>query len=114
MTDLYDQLIGIPWYRPERYNDARARMADAASLPESYNLWLERAEKREQETRTAGATPERVYVDDERFIAFCAEREIIRDGKARSRYAADWCRQSRANVTDYANPYFRHGAKQTK
>lgn len=111
MTNLYDQLVGIPWYRPERYHEARSRMTDAALIPASYNVWRQGAEKREHDTRSAGATPKRVYVDDDRFVIYCTARNLTLDSKARARYAADFCASTfKANVTDYANPGFRHGA----
>ena len=110
MTNRFDSLIGIPWYRPQRYNAARRRMADAALLPASYEVWLERAEQRENETRSSGATPNRVYVDDDVFATYCAEKNIVLDSKARARYAADFCASTfKANVPDYGNPGFWPG-----
>lgn len=115
MTNLYDQLIGIPWYRPERYDSARARMADRDSLPETYDVWLERAEQREQETRSAGHSVRRVNVDDDLFVIFCRERDILLDRKARSDFAvAEVARGTKANITDYMHTDFRHGALRKK
>jgi hypothetical protein len=111
MTDLYDQFIGIPWFRRELYDNARITMADSASLPEIYDVWLERAEKREQQIRSSGATPNRVYVDDDQFVVFCRERNAVLDSKSRMNFAAQWALGMKANVTDYEHPGFRHGAK---
>jgi hypothetical protein len=60
MTRLYEQLIGIPWYGPGRYDEARARMADADRLPPTYDLWREGAEQREHQVRREGCNPRRV------------------------------------------------------
>lgn len=110
MTDRYDSLIGIPWYRPERYDDARRRMADADLIPDSYDVWRERAEKREQDTVSAGKTPRRVYVDDDLFVDYCGVKNLILDGKARSQYALDFCTQVfKPNVADHSNPGFWPG-----
>lgn len=112
MTDLYDKLIGIPWFRPERYDVARARMADVDRLPPVYDVWRQRAEEREEKVRREGNTPNRVNVDDDRFVDFCAERNQVLDGKARSNYAlARTAGVNQKNVTDYDHPEFRHGAK---
>lgn len=114
MTNLYDQLIGLPWYRPERYDEARSRMADSALLPESYDIWREGAEQREHDTHSSGATPLRVYVDDDGFVTFCAEKNLILDSKARMRYAAHKCLSFKSNVADYEHPDFWPGAIRRK
>lgn len=111
MTGLYDNLCGVPWFRRERYDVARASMAAADRLPAGYDLWRERAEQREQDIRRAGGTPHRVNVDDDAFIAFCAGRGQLLDSKARMQFAAAGCRGFQANVTDYENPLFRHGGR---
>jgi hypothetical protein len=112
LTNLYDKLIGIPWFRPERYDAARARMADADRLPPTYDLWCEGAEKREQQVSREGSASRRVNVDDDRFVGFCAGRGYLLDSKARTRFAlADTAHHTKANVTDYDHMWFRHGAK---
>ena len=112
MINLYEKLIGIPWFRPERYDAARARMADADRLPPTYDIWSQRAEQREHDVRREGSSVRRVYVDDDKFVTFCAERNLLLDGKSRSDFAlAEVARSTKANVTDYENFGFRHGAK---
>jgi hypothetical protein len=115
MTNLYDKLVGIPWYRPERYDDARGRMADADSLPISYDVWREGAEQRENDIRRSGSSTERVNVDDDIFVTFCAERNLMLNSKFRMAFVGDRVAHgTKANVTDYENPFFRHGAKRRK
>ncbi len=111
MTSLYDNLEGLPWFRPELYDDAIARMADAASFPVAYDLWLQRAVEREHELNRAGQATARVYVDDDLFVGYCRVKGFILDSAARKRFALQRVAEgAKANVTDYRNPGFRHGA----
>ncbi len=89
MTGLYRNGCMLPWFRRERYDEARARMADADRLPASFDEWLEHAERREQQRIRAGLSVHRVNVDDDLFVRFCAERHEPLDGNARMRFAAD-------------------------
>jgi hypothetical protein len=110
MTNRYSSLIGLPWYRPERYDQARSRMADGSLMPESYHVWLKRAEEREHETNRPGCATQRVYVDGDEFVTYCAGKNLVLDGKARTRYAADFCAQVfKANMADYNHATFWPG-----
>ena len=115
MTNLYDTLIGVPWFRAENYDEARARMSDAAQLPETFEEWLSRAEERERNFHRTGVTVERVYVDDDRFIEFCGNSDQPLNSGARQKFAmTKVARSTKANLADYKNPLFRHGAARKK
>lgn len=115
MTNLYDKLIGIPWFRPELYDSARVRMNDVDRLPPTYDLWLEGAKQREEQVRREGSSARRVNVDDDLFFSFCAERNLLVDAKARVAFAmAEVARGTKVNVSDYEKPGFWAGAKWPK
>ena len=112
MTGRYDSLIGIPWFRPDRYDAARLRMTDADRLPPAYADWLMMAEQRERREAQAGHTTLRVYVDDDTFLAFCREKGVAPDSPARSRYAANHhAGHIKAAVASYRHPGFWPGPK---
>lgn len=115
MTNLYGQFIGLPWFNEDSYARVRAMMADADDLPASYEVWRERAEHREQDTRGDGVSTTRVHLDGDvliELIKWCAARDLPVDRKARERFARDWAtRSAQANRTSYDHPFFRHGAK---
>lgn len=118
MTKLYGQLIGLPWFVESSYARVRAMMADADNLPASYDVWREGAEQGEKNTRGDGIATTRVHLDGNlliEFIEWCRVRDLPLDGKARHRFAkAFTVRSTKANLPDYDNPLFRHGAKHRK
>lgn len=78
----------IVWYRAETYDAVRALMEDAASLPPSFEKFLYRALKAEEQLRRRGLTPVRVYLDEHEFPAFCRERSLGLNAQARMEYSA--------------------------
>jgi hypothetical protein len=111
MTRLYDQLIGVPWFRRDRYDEAKARMADPESLPATYDDWLTKALKREAFTHSNRETPNRVLVDDDEFFNYCLAMGAPPNRVWRSRYALERTRYNGANVPLYEHPTFNYGAK---
>ncbi len=80
--------VGIPWYRPDSYARVRALMRDGANLPETFEKWLYRAHKAEEQIHRAGNATIRVDLDLEEFPRFCRERGLDLDTNGRTRYAA--------------------------
>ncbi len=115
MTNLYDTIAGIPWFHPERYDVARATMADADRLPLTYDDWLAGAERRERRERASGKAPERVFVDDGAFVTWCREHKRPLDRKARSDFATGHeVGHTKTAVPDYEYPGFYPGPKRKK
>ncbi|MFA5897910.1 MAG: hypothetical protein WC829_02235 [Hyphomicrobium sp.] len=83
------QKVGIPWYRPEDYPKLLGVFADADRLPATHADWLARAEQLEQQVRASGKRVERVYLDPDKFPAWCRERGLDINGQARAGYAAE-------------------------
>ncbi|HYD04308.1 MAG TPA: hypothetical protein VEC60_01215 [Reyranella sp.] len=81
--------VGIPWYRRGDYRRIREVMADPEFLPGSFDQWLRRAEQAERQLRREGRRPYRARIDAEEFVAWCAERGLDVDGRARQAFAAN-------------------------
>lgn len=81
------RLAGLPWFSEGDYGEARAVMADGASLPASYETWLRGAETAERDLREQGRHPVRVAVVPASFLRWCSKRRVGPDGRARQEYA---------------------------
>jgi hypothetical protein len=80
-------IIGVSWYSREDYPRARAIMADAHVLPETYEAWRELAEPQERNVKATGVTVVRAIINPDEFSAWCAARRLTIDAKARATFA---------------------------
>jgi hypothetical protein len=81
-------VTGVAWYRPEQWERLVTISSDADGLDETYEEWLRRATARFEELTASGMTLQRVDVDVEQLLAWCAVQGRPVDGAARSAYAA--------------------------
>jgi len=81
------RIIGIPWFKPGSYAEARAVMSDGAGLPEQYGAWLSEAEGVRAQVEQAGHHVLKVMVEPKDFSHWCRARNIPPDAKARVRFA---------------------------
>lgn len=81
-------VTGVAWYRPEQWSRLLEVAADAGGLDQSYEDWHRRATARFEELTRAGFRLERVDVDVERLLAWCAVQGRPVDNAARAEYAA--------------------------
>jgi hypothetical protein len=89
MADEPDGLIvGMAWYRPAEYRQAREVMADADELPRTYSEWLKKAKRVERGLRAKGTAVTHVIVEPETFLAWCAQTGAVADAEARSEFAS--------------------------
>jgi hypothetical protein len=79
--------VAMAWFRADDYPQVRSGMDDAARLPASYQAWLLSAEQVESEIVRSGVAVERVYLEPDAFLAWCAETGAAPNGAARARYA---------------------------
>ena len=82
-------VVGIAWYRPERYNRVREVMADGISFPKTHASWSQKAGRMERELGRQGFAPERVEVDPDEFARWCAGRELAPDSAARDAFVQE-------------------------
>jgi hypothetical protein len=81
------KMVGIPWFRSDGYDAARAAMADGAKLPARYCDWVSAAEQVFEEAEAAGHHALKVPIDAREFPAWCRARNLVPDARARVRFA---------------------------
>lgn len=89
MTGTAKRRIGLPWYGREDYPAIRGMMADAHSLAPTYEQWRMAAENNERVAQEAGLDVTRVMIVPDEFAAWCAERGLAPDSRARSQRAQE-------------------------
>jgi hypothetical protein len=86
-------VAGIAWYRPEQWERLREVSDDVADLEETYEAWLETAERIIREGHAAGVTIEKVDLDVEKALAWCNFHGLPMNTQSRSRYVSDKVRK---------------------
>lgn len=79
---------GIAWFRREQWDRLREVSTDGESLEATYEEWKLNATQRFDELTDSGLTLQKVDIDVEALVAWCAERNLALDGEARSHYTA--------------------------
>lgn len=87
MTDR-ELICGIAWYLPGDYGQARALMADADSLPETFAEWLRRAEEAERKMQDSGHRVVRAILDPFEFSIWCRDNGAAADADGRAQFAS--------------------------
>lgn len=80
--------VGVAWYRPEQWQRLREISVDKDGLEETYQEWVEGAEKAIRELRRQGVQPEKVDVNVEELLRWCQTQNIPVNGESRSDYVA--------------------------
>lgn len=88
MSALRGRRVGQCWYSATDYDQVKAAMEDGHRLPSRYDEWLAGTEQRENQARSAGATPVRVAFDLAEFRRFCAYFSVPLNSESRSKFAA--------------------------
>jgi len=86
-------VTGIAWYRPEQWKRLREVSDDVGNLEETYESWLETAERLIREAIPADITIERVYLDVEEVLAWCNFHGLPMNAQSRSRYVSEKIRK---------------------
>lgn len=81
------KVAGLVWYKMEDYEAAAAIMEDRQNLPKTYSAWRIKAEQSEKQMRRLGWTTTRAYIDPAEFVAWCRDRSLNIDAKARQEFA---------------------------
>lgn len=98
MNTTNPPLAGLVWYRLESYDAARLIMKDKDELPGTYTAWRLDAEQIEKKLRREGRATVRAYIEPADFLAWCEDRGLDVDSKARNQYAASAALESAKNV----------------
>ena len=93
-TDNESRMVtGIAWYRPEQWERLREVAEDVESLEETYEAWLQTAERIIREGIPADQTIEKVDLDVEEGLAWCNFHGLPMNAQSRSRYVSERIRK---------------------
>ena len=81
--------LGVAWYRREQWELLRSTASDPEILEDTYDEWVEEAEKSLKTIRKAGHTPVKVDVDVEELNRWCDQRSKPRNGDSRVEYVIE-------------------------
>lgn len=77
------------WYKEEDWEQLHAMFTDSHLLPQSYDDWLERAEKMVEQVEAAGDVVIKVFIDPETFPLWCKKKGREMDMNARTDLAIE-------------------------
>lgn len=77
---------GVAWYRREQWALLKSVAADAGDLEDSYDEWLEFAERYLKDVWDTGIDIFKVEVDVDELVRWCQEQNRPVDGAARSEF----------------------------
>jgi hypothetical protein len=90
------QHVAFAWYTPAQWARLRELAADPEALDPSFAAWLANAERVEAEFTRRGVAIERVLVDVDAVVGWCARRKRRLDSAARSEFVAEHLRKRAA------------------
>jgi hypothetical protein len=84
-----DTVVAIAWYRADQWDRLRATSAVPDELEDTHAEWHDLAERKLKELRELGVNIERVEIDVDQLVTWCADRGRPVDGAARADHAAE-------------------------
>jgi hypothetical protein len=81
------RVVALPWYARGDYPALLKLFSDPHMLPATYDAWLERAEGIERQFQKAGFALARIWIRPVPFAAWCKERNVSPDQRARLTFA---------------------------
>ena len=86
----------VAWYRREQWDQLRQASVDSDKLEETYDEWVEGAERRIRHLATQGVAVQRIEVDIEELVSWCWKQGMLVNAEARGKFAADVLRKRTA------------------
>ena len=80
--------IGAAWYKRGQWGLLKSVSSDADELEDSYDEWLEYAERSREELEKRGVKVVKITVDVRDIVAWCRSRGCPVDGRARAAFVA--------------------------
>ena len=77
----------LPWYDRRDYPALLNLFSDPHLLPATYDAWLNHAEQIESQLQKAGFAAARIWIRPVPFAAWCRERNVSPDQRARLTFA---------------------------
>ena len=82
----------LPWYECRDYPALLKLFSDPHMLPATYDAWLNRAEQTESQLQKAGFAVARIWIRPVPVAAWCRERNVSPDQRARLTFANEAAR----------------------
>ena len=86
-------IIGFAWYKPEQWARLRNVSQDADQLETDFESWRRNAQDKMLQLQVAGRHVERVEIDVEALIAWCAKTNKKINAQSRAGFAAHLLRE---------------------
>src|SRR5260370_34948649 len=86
-------VTGVAWYRPEQWERLREGSEAVENLEETYQAWLQTAERILRDGIPANVHVEKVDIDVEEVLAWCNAQGLAMNAEGRSRYVSEQLRQ---------------------
>lgn len=91
---------GISWYAREDYAAVLNVMRDPEVLPDTYEQWLQKAERQLRDWEAKGWIMIRAIIDPKTFPEWCRARGLDVDAKARMAFANEIAAAEAREVLD--------------
>jgi hypothetical protein len=89
-------VTALPWYAHGDYAVLLELFSDPGMLPATYDAWLKRAERTESQMKKAGFGVVRIWIRPIAFAAWCKQRNVSPDQRARLTFANEAARNPSA------------------
>jgi len=86
------RIFALPWYARGEYPVLLKLFSDPHLLPATYNAWLSRAKQTESLLQKAGFAVARIRIRPAPFAAWCKERNVSPNQRARLTFANEAAR----------------------
>lgn len=87
--DKVTAVVGVAWYRRDQWPRLLEASADRAMLEDTYDEWLQNAEKTMKSFKARGIRLEKVDVDLEQLLFWCAQRGRPVNAESRTDFTMD-------------------------
>lgn len=77
------------WYCREDYERIRQIMNDGGELPKTFDAWERGAKRSLSHAKENGFIFQQIRLDPNEFVAFCEEKKIPHDSRARASFARE-------------------------
>ena len=86
-------VTGVAWYRPEQWQRLREVSEDVDNLDETYDAWLQTAERTIRDGIPADVVVEKIDIDVEEVLAWCNVLGLPMNAASRARFVSERVRQ---------------------
>src|SRR5229473_4654882 len=86
-------ITGVAWYRPEQWQRLREVSEDVENLEETYDAWLQTAERMIHDGIPNDVIVEKIDIDVEEVLAWCNVQGLPMNASSRARFVSERVRQ---------------------